>query len=240
MDGNTYVPCQQHDYHACREKIRACHHVGMILNRMPIQRDLDMSTYASFVQSAMTDLADMHPPGLNPDGKYSTPWILRARLLALIGVKSLKSLKVSKSDTLDLIKRAFPDAKDWLDLYSKGTSSVRELVLELNYKHGVELMTGFFCLFGDTEVLKYSVDYLTMHKDSLKRHLEKYYQEHGVNPHPAILLKEFAQEIGPMKRPAAAQPDGPIKRPAAAQPDGPIKRPAVAQPDGPSKRRRAQ
>ena len=183
-----------------------------------------MSTYASFVQSAMTDLAAVHPPGLNPDGKYSIPWILRARLLALIGVTSLKSLKVSKSDTLDLVKSAFPDAKDWLDLYSKGTSSVRGLVLELNYRHGVEVLTGFFCLFGDTEVLKHSVEYLSMHKDSLKRHLKTYVEEHGVNPHPAILLKEFANTIGQTKRPAAAaQPDGLIKRPAA-QPDGPSKR----------------
>ena len=224
MDGKTYAPCQQHDYHACREKIRACHHAGVILNRMPMQRDLTLNAYATFVQSAMQDLAALHPPGLNPNGKYSIPWVLRSRLLALIGAKSLKSLKVSESDTLDLIKKAFPDSKDWLDLYSKGASSVSELVLELNYKHGVELMTGFFCLFGDTEVLKYSVDYLKKHKDSLKRQLQTYIQEHGVSPHPAILLKEFAQTIGPMKRPAVAQPNGPIKRPAAAQTIGPIKR----------------
>ena len=172
-NGNTYAPCQQHDYNACREKIRACHHAGVILNRMPVQRDLDLKSYAMFVESAMKDLASLHPPGLNPDQKYSIPWILRSRLLAVIGAKkSLKSLKVAKSDTLDLIKKAFPDSKDWLDLYSKGASSVRELVLELNYKHGVELMTGFFCLFGDTEVLKYSVDYLKEHKDSIKRQLQ--------------------------------------------------------------------
>ena len=83
------------------------------------------------MQRAIQDLVDLHPPGLNPDGKYSMPWILRCRLLALIGAKSLNSLKISNSDSLELMKKAFPDAKDWLDLYSKGASNVRELVLDL-------------------------------------------------------------------------------------------------------------
>ena len=222
-NGNTYVPCQQHNYHDCHEKLRACHHAGMILNNMPIRRALELSAYAKFVQRAIQDLVDLHPPGLNPDGKYSMPWILRCRLLALIGAKSLNSLKISNSDSLELMKKAFPDAKDWLDLYSKGASNVRELVLDLDYTHGIELMTALFCLFGDKEVLAYSVDFLKKHKDLLQRKLETYVQEHGMNPHPAILLKEFTKSLVPMKRPAVAQPHGPMKRPAAVQPDGTIK-----------------
>ena len=222
-DGNTYGPCQQHHYHVCREKIRACHHAGVILNRMPIQRSLDLKTYAKFVEMAMQGLATLHPPGLNPDMKYSIPWILRCRLLGLIGAKSVSSLTSTKSDTLVLVMKGFPDAKDWMDLYSKGASSVHKLIQELNYKHGIELLTGFFCLFGDTEVLKYSPDYLEKHKKSLKGQLKKYIQEHVVKPHPAILLKEFTKGIGPMKRPAVAEPIGPMKRPAAARPDGPTR-----------------
>ena len=56
------------------------------------------------------------PPGLSPDGKYSTPWLLRARLLAAMGAKSMKSLEVMESDSLDLVKKSFPDAKEWLEL----------------------------------------------------------------------------------------------------------------------------
>ena len=129
----------------------------------------------------------------------------------------MKSLKFLKSDSVELVKIAFPDANEWLELYCRGKSRVSELVKELDYKHGVELITGFFCLFGDKEVLKYSVGYIREHKDALKGKLEDYIQEHGVNPHPAILLKEFAQPDGPIKRPAAVQPSGSIKRPAAAQ-----------------------
>ena len=235
-DGDKYGPCQKHNYHVCREKINACHHAGVILNRMPIQRPLDLKTYAKFVGEAMQDLATLHPPGLNPDMKYSIPWILRCRLLGLIGAKSVSSLTSTKSDTLDLVVKAFPDAKDWMDLYSKGASSIHKLIKELNYKHGIELMTGFFCLFGDTDVLKYSPDYLEKHKDSLKGQLKKYVQEHGLNPHPAILLKVFTKGIGPMKRPAVAEPIGPMKRPAVAEPIGLMKRPAAAEPIGPMKR----
>ena len=83
---------------------------------------------------------------------------------------------------------------------------------ELNYKHGIELLTGFFSLLGDKEVLKYTVDYLQKHTDTLKRNLDNYIQEHGVVPRPGVLLSEFNEAMGVTKRPAAAM--GVIKRPA--------------------------
>ena len=85
-------------------------------------------------------------------------------------------------------------------------------------KHRIELMTAFFCLFGDREVLTYSNDYLLKkHKDAIKRKLREYIKEHDVTPHPAILLKEFAKATKPIKRPAVAQLHGSglmMKRPA--------------------------
>lgn len=216
-DENTYAPCQQCDYQACREKLRAAHHAGLVLNKMPVEHGLTLSAYSTFAQNATGILAALHPPGLSPDGKYSIPWLLRARLLAAMGAKSMKSLEVMESDSLDLVKKSFPDAKEWLELYCKGTVSVSVLVNELNYKHGIELMTAFFCLFGDREVLTYSNDYLKKHKDAIKRKLREYIKEHDVTPHPAILLKEFAEATKPIKRPAVAQLHGNglmMKRPA--------------------------
>ena len=35
-DGSTHVPCQQYGYHDCREKLRAAHYAGEIINSMPI------------------------------------------------------------------------------------------------------------------------------------------------------------------------------------------------------------
>jgi hypothetical protein len=33
-----------------------------------------------------------------------------------MGAKSMKSLEVMESDSLDLVKKSFPDAKEWLEL----------------------------------------------------------------------------------------------------------------------------
>ena len=63
--------------------------------------------------------------------------------------------------------------------------------------------------------MKYTVDYLQNHKDTLKRSLDNYIQEHCVVPHPGVLLSEFTKAMGVIKRPAAAEPPGRRKRPAS-------------------------
>ena len=122
-------------------------------------------------------------------------------------------MKVTKSESVELIKKAFPDANGWLDLFlcARRQHLSKSLVRELSYNHGVEKVTCDCCLLGDTEVLKYSVDYLKDHKDALKKKLKEYTQNHAINPHPAVLLKEFAQPSGPTKRPAD-QRNWPIKK----------------------------
>ena len=52
------------------------------------------------------------------------------------------------SDSITLVKSTFPDANEWLDVYGQGILHVGELVHELNYKHGIELMTGCVRLVG--------------------------------------------------------------------------------------------
>ena len=58
---------------------------------------------------------------------------------------------------------------------------------------------------GDKDVLKYTVDYLQKHKDTLKRNLDNYIQKHCVAPYPRVLLREFNKAMGMLKRPAAAE-----------------------------------
>ena len=60
-DGNTCAPCQPCDYQACRERLSAAHHAGIILNTMPIKRGLTLHTYSTFARKAMQDLSALHP-----------------------------------------------------------------------------------------------------------------------------------------------------------------------------------
>jgi hypothetical protein len=60
-DENAYAPCQQCDYQDCREKLRAAHHAGLVLNKMPVEHGLTLSAYSTFAQNATGILAALHP-----------------------------------------------------------------------------------------------------------------------------------------------------------------------------------
>ena len=75
----------------------------------------------------------------------------------------------------------------------------------------------FFCLFGDLEVLEYSVDFLDQHTITLQDELKKYVQDHGIVPHPVVLLKDHFPLV--LKQPASSRTTM-SKRPAMAMSSG--------------------
>ena len=207
--GSSFSLCKRSSLPDCRDKLRLCHSAGMVLNGLPVRANLTLVDYNQFVTSAMKDLQATHPPGLNPDGKYSIPWILRTKLIAetygeqksMKSMKSVKVLQYKRTDPIQLISDAFPDSKEWLQKFGAGMSSVGELMDILDYGHGVEVLTMFFCLFGDADVLAYNVESLKQHEKVLNADVIKYLRQHGVVPHPVNLLKRLRALV--QKRPAS-------------------------------------
>ena len=81
------APCALAAYSVCREKLRKCHAAGEVLNALPIKAGLTLVEYAQFKSYATEALTNINLPGLNPDGRYSIPWILRTKLLTELRAK---------------------------------------------------------------------------------------------------------------------------------------------------------
>ena len=161
------------------------------------------------------ELSALHPPALNPDKDYSVPWILRSKLLPVLYDAGVKRLKVTSTTKMQDLYRTFPDANSWMSSMMSVVSMVDFLAMplidymqHLHYKHPPELLSMFFCLFGDADVLTFSLTWLRKHKKQLRAFRVKYESDHGVQAHPFILLNAFKRILEGgrakvLKRPAA-------------------------------------
>ena len=92
--------------------------------------------------------------------------------------------------------------KEWLKTFREGIDNIGDLVDTLHYHHGVEVLTMLFCLFGDAAVLEYRSDFIDQHTITLQHDLNNHVKDHGVVPHPAVLLKNHFPLA--QKQPAAS------------------------------------
>ena len=176
--------------------IRAAHVAGHVLNKISTKSVKSLKSYLALVPCLQEELRILHPPALNPDKKYSIPWILRTKLISMLGRK--QKLPITAHTLVSELHGAFPDAKEWLDRFDRSMgakTSVKQLTSCFKFSHGVHLLTMFFCLFGDTYVLTFSPEYIIEHHDGLHKLLQNYTRDHGVVPHPAVLLKEFDEKL---------------------------------------------
>ena len=90
-----------------------------------------------------------------------------------------------------MIANALPDGNEWPKTVRAGIDNIGDLVDTLHYHHGVEVLTMLFCLFGDAAVLEYRSDFIDQHTITLQHDLKKHVEDHGVVPHPAVLLKNI-------------------------------------------------
>lgn len=169
------------------------------------------------LQPLAQELSALHPPALNPDQDYSVPWLLRSKLIVVMRSAGIMRLKVKAATTVQDLHKTFPDANDWMRSMVSTRSMqefldtpLKDLMQSLGYKHAPEFLTMFFCLFGDSDVLSFSLSWLQKHKNSLRAFRVQYKSEQGVEAHPFILLHAFKKSLAlkgklkVAKRPAAA------------------------------------
>ena len=174
--------------------MRAAHGAGIILNKISKASVKSLQFYILVAPCLQTELQQLHPPALNPDNMYGIPWLLRAKFCSNLG--KMQKLPAKPGLRISDLHGVFPDAVQWLGHFEKNLpeiSTIRRLTNLLDFKHGVHLLTMFFCLVGDRYVQTFAPKYINKHHDSLREHLEKYIREHAVVPHPAVLLQEHGQ-----------------------------------------------
>ena len=157
-----------------------------------------MQSYVEVTADLQKELAAVHPPSLNTDKEYSIPWILRSRLVTMLGLK--QEIAIPARMTLDDLQGAFPDANDWLDRFVKSapkskSATVNAFMKYLGFRLGGHLLTMYFCLLGDCSVQKFSVEFIKQHETKLRQRLKKYMQDNEVLPHPGVLLTDFKKEM---------------------------------------------
>ena len=156
-----------------------------------------LKEYVALTVKLQEELKYLHPPALDPDKAYSIPWILRSRLVTNLGFK--QKISVPASMSIDELYGAFPDANNWLARFAKASSpktSVKALLKHLGFRHSAHLLTMYFCIFGDPIVQTTSAEFIKQHQEGLRKKLKKYIKDHGVLPHPAVLLRQFKKGHG--------------------------------------------
>jgi hypothetical protein len=104
--------------------------------------------------------------------------------------QSLKPLDVAGM-SLKRFSALFPDAKAWsVRLASKSNRTVPGLWKATGYKGDPLLFSMFACLFSEPGLKAVSASSINKKRGALIKAAGDYRNQHGFNPHPAVLIKE--------------------------------------------------
>ena len=96
----------------------------------------------------------------------------------------------------------FPDAKQWVERFFEVSTehrtaitqvSLKDFMKAIGYKHPPELLTMYFCLFGDKSLLRSPVG-LTQYRElvlELRSARIAFLRSTGVQPHPCTVAKSL-------------------------------------------------
>jgi hypothetical protein len=176
-------------------KLRLAHAAGQALHKSPVPRTL--RDYAASCQSLQPLLAKLHPPTLNPTSDYSIPWIIRSHAIAEWRARGIDRCEVPADFPIKDFVGCFPDMEGWVTKLAQTHKIIllKKLLTLLDYSHPIELLTMYFCIFGETSLLDIHAEFLWRHAAALKALRQKLTQSTKVVPHPAVLLSVFRKEL---------------------------------------------
>lgn len=136
--------------------------------------------------------------GVSRQSPYALPWLVRAHLNAMMatGCGGLRQLELDPQTTVVEFRLACPDQGEWLAEFGSEFQSMQELQEALGYTGCPSLLSMHLCLFGDRVVQQYSSAWMKENVSLLRELRVKYQRQHGVNPHPAVLLQIAAVASG--------------------------------------------
>lgn len=151
-------------------------------------------------QMARLEQAIKGPPkvtGFPSATSYRAKWFIRTWLLLLMRKNRVRRLRVSANMAVSEFASLFPDQRGWITALAGTCKTVTQLFKSLQYDGPPELFSLYACLFGDKQLVQQlqhlGDSWLLEHKKSMIDARLMYAQQHGINPHPAILLKDKVQ-----------------------------------------------
>ena len=121
--------------------------------------------------------------GTRGDLNYEMKWLCRTAMIAEMRAHNLKNVTVRPSDTVDLMKRCFPDQCGWLQ--DGGGACVKNVMRDWGYTGPAEMFTMFLCIFCACTSM-HGADIQRAERTIRKRRLEL--DEPGRCAHPAVVL----------------------------------------------------
>jgi len=163
-----------------------------------------ISDYSARVEAIRQDILRLNPPGIGCINGYSPAWIIRSHLLCTLRSQGISRLKVPRGFTVSEFSVLFPDAKKWVERYfdvlfkqkkAMTKVSLKAFLAAIGYKHPPELLTMYFCLFGDKTLLRVPVSTLVDKVLKLRSVRIGLLRSTGVQPHPCTVAKTLKSTV---------------------------------------------
>ena len=171
---------------------RTCYGVqkptAMSLNKMSDLQRLGFRLLDARPPRTLEDWCDtiVREAGGRKQKKYSWLGLWRAVLIRAMRLAGINRLSWDKTATIKRLCDAFPDRKQHV-LELAPSPLIADLVSSLGYDGPIELLTMHLCLFGSSEMERFSPEWLRANRDKLIRAREQYRKTHGLQPRCAVL-----------------------------------------------------
>ena len=114
---------------------------------------------------------------------YEMMWLFRTAMIAEMRAHGIKNVAVGAADTVDLMRRCFPDQCGWLE--NAGGTSIKNVMRDWNYQGPAELFTMFLCILCTCTGML-GVDIQRAQQTIRKKRIEL--DEPGRCAHPAVIM----------------------------------------------------
>lgn len=119
--------------------------------------------------------------------EYLWPWMLRVHFFSQTRSSGRGSMELDPGLTPTHLKEMCPDQNSWASELSPHTMRASDLFENAGYDGPPELFTMYACLFMSCE--GYDPEWIKQHEVKFMRQRETFQRDHGIPPHPLLLLK---------------------------------------------------
>lgn len=158
--------------------------VGLVLWTLPVVKS--GTEWAEALSSATTSAAAI---GLHSTirQEYSWPWLVRTQLFALLRSSGVRKLTIAKL-TSDQLATMNPDMHQHVDDLAEHSLMAADVLKSAKYDGPPELFSMYCCLFLSSPD-KFDPEDVRANRAALIRAREEFTEEHGIPPHPVLLLE---------------------------------------------------
>lgn len=125
---------------------------------------------------------------------YTESWAVRTLLIGRMRSQGIKRLRMSRAGNMSVhvFQSMFPDERKWLTRFgwSNGQrTTLAGLFKRLGYKQPPELLSMWLCLLCSPAFDAFPAKELEKRKFALQAAMKQYHNDHGMWPHPLVLVK---------------------------------------------------